>query len=482
MAFSKRRQDLLIASMAAVVFLALLTLLTGASPSFAVASTEDGAAAVNDFIDAFVTKGQSLVANIAGAAQTLFWVLAVIQFVWAGCRLALNGNYTLTGIAGTAIREVLFLGFFYWLLTQGTTLGSTIVSGLRTLGGGDTISPGELFSKGVEVVYALTKTAFELGVHSSVWAVVPYALALGAIVFSAAYAAVYLLEYYIAVPLGIILLGLGGSVWSKKFAENYVRVLISIGLKLAALQIAVAIAIPTLTGLQASINDYATVGTQGFFLHAFNLAGLAALIFVTVSKLPEFVSGLVAGTWFQSATGLDFTIPDSSSSSPVYAGIAGDGGGAHSAYREEAAAIQSSQYAGTESHWQDQGVFGYSYSGEGYSQREDLSAASSGASYSQTKTAEAGFGQDDALTESKFFRTSSAGAAAGSSGVKDASLSADMGKGNLRSAVMDSLASEGERSGERSGGSGRMAEPVQKQFPMIEMSPLQAEIFKGMRE
>jgi type IV secretion system protein TrbL len=418
MAFSKYRQELLTAPLAVVVFLAFLA---GASPSFAASSsTADGVAAVNAYIDAFKLKGEELFTTIDGAATSLFWILAVIQFCWAGSRLALNGNYTLAGIVGTVVREIFFIGFFYWLLTQGPTLGTNIVGGLRTLGGKDLISPGDLFSKGVGVIYALTKTAFELGVYGTVWAAVPYALALGALAFSAAYAAVYLLEYYIAVPLGVILLGLGGSLWSKKFTENYVRVLISIGFKLAALQIAIAIAIDMLADLQTSINDYATVGREGFFLHSFNLAGLAALVFVTISKLPEFAAGLVAGTWFQSATGLEFTIPGSSSLSPVYAGLSDKGGGARSVDRERGDALRTLQYAGDESYtsqyWQGQ------ESNEGYVFRvsEEFSSGGdfgfsgvpspSSPLYSQySQTVEAGRGRDDALTESNFLGTPFAG-------------------------------------------------------------------------
>ncbi|MDR1048119.1 MAG: hypothetical protein LBL51_00055, partial [Synergistaceae bacterium] len=78
------------------------------------------------------------------------------------------------------------------------------------------------------------------------------------------------------------------------------------------------------------------------------------------------------------------------------------------------------------------------------------------------------------------------GTAGGDSGVKDANVSVDApgaggGGENLRSAVMDSLAFEGGGGG-GSGQSDRMAEHIQKQFPMTEMSPLQVEIFKGMTE
>jgi P-type conjugative transfer protein TrbL len=294
------RRGLLIFFLAAAVFFA-------AAPAFAaVGPTGDGAKAVDDFIGNFtslISSGSgSVMSGFIAAATTLFWILAVIQFVWAGISLVFKASFSIMAFFETLVREILFIGFFYWLLTQAPNLGGWIVTGLRRLGGGGSIvsiSPAGVFSKGVQIVYDLTQAAFTLGVHSAVWAAVPYALALIALTFAAAFTAVYVIEYYVAVPVGIIMLGLGGTSWSQKFAENYVRILISIGLKLCCLQIVLAAVTALLDSILTDVSNVSTIGTQGFFLSSFNLAGLSVLAFVTVRTVPEFVASFVSGVWFQ---------------------------------------------------------------------------------------------------------------------------------------------------------------------------------------
>ncbi|MDR1944286.1 MAG: P-type conjugative transfer protein TrbL [Synergistaceae bacterium] len=335
MGFSKRWRKLLTALLIAAA-------LCAASPSFAAWSTSDGADAVDSFISEFVSRSDSVRTAFAGAAMRLFWILALIQFVWAGLRLLLSGDFSFFSFARTAVREIMFIGLFYWLLTQAPVLGNWIVAnGLRALGaasGYQYINPAGVFSKGVAIVYGATKTAFTLGVSGALWAVVPYALTLVAFAFAAAFAAVYLIEYYIVVPVGVILLGLGGSLWSKKFAENFVRVLISVGFKMTCLQIVLGVSSELLDGLQISVSDVSTVGTEGFFLHMFNLAGLSVLTFVAVKKIPDFAASLVSGAWFESASPLEL---DSNLGRFSYAGAGNQGPGG--SYSDDLLAVQQQQ-------------------------------------------------------------------------------------------------------------------------------------------
>jgi hypothetical protein len=256
------------------------------------------------------------------------------------------------------------------------------------------------------------------------------------------------------------------------------------------------------------------VGTQGFFLHAFNLAGLAVLVFVTIRKLPALAARLVSGTWFQSAAEIDFFTPGAPSAPPAYVGSSGDGGGAgRSAYREEVAAIQSSQYEGIGSYLRNQESSRPSSivsSGESYGREGGLSAVPPGAAYS--RSAEPSPGQDDVPAESSFLETSiagrgSAGAVSpaesgllqspaanvagaignravvsqtGSEGAGATGAAAEDRAGkDLRSVAFDSLVAV---EVEKYGGGDKTGERIQKRFPTTEMSPLQIEILKGMAE
>ncbi|MDR1020223.1 MAG: P-type conjugative transfer protein TrbL [Synergistaceae bacterium] len=299
---------------------AVLSLTVAVAPSSAAApSTADGSAAVDYFITNIDDNMDKLRNVFITGASIMFFTLATIQLAWAGMNLLFRGDFSIQSFFGALVKEMLFIGFFYWLLTQEPDLGQWIVTGLRNMVGEatgfDNISPASLFSTGIEIIYKLTVAAFRLGVHSAVWAVVPYAMSLAALAFSAAFAAVYLVEFYVAVPFGVIFLGMGGSLWSKKFTENYVRVLISIALKLTTLQIVLGIVMSMMTSINTTISDIATVGGDGFFIHAFNLAGLSVLTFLAVKNIPSFAASLVANAWFQSS------LPMLAAASPHHAGV-----------------------------------------------------------------------------------------------------------------------------------------------------------------
>jgi len=170
------------------------------------------------------------------------------------------------------------------------------------------IKPMEFFFECVGSLHALTNTAFQLGVYNAVWAVVPYALTLTAFSLAAGFAVAYLLEYYVVLPAGIILLGLGGTAWSKKFATNYVKVLIAVGLKLLCLQVLLYVATPYIKIIGKELSDASYVAREGFFPHAFSFAGFAAIIFISVKTIPQYAANLVAGAsfgranWFEPAS------------------------------------------------------------------------------------------------------------------------------------------------------------------------------------
>ncbi|MDR1021260.1 MAG: type IV secretion system protein [Synergistaceae bacterium] len=299
---------------------AVLSLTAAVEPSSAAApSTADGSAAVDYFITNIGGSMDKLRKAFITGSSIMFFTLATIQLVWAGINLLFRGDFSIQSFFGALVREMLFIGFFYWLLTQEKDLGQWIVIGLRNMAGTATgfasISPASLFSTGIEIVYKLTVAAFKLGVHSAVWAVVPYAMSLAALAFSAAFATVYLLEFYVAVPFGVIFLGMGGSLWSKKFTENYVRVLISIALKLTTLQIVLGIVMSMMININTAISNIDTVGSDGFFIHAFNLAGLSVLTFLAVKNIPSFAASLVANAWFQSS------LPMLAATSPYQSGV-----------------------------------------------------------------------------------------------------------------------------------------------------------------
>ncbi|MDR1740616.1 MAG: type IV secretion system protein [Synergistaceae bacterium] len=408
-----------------------------------------GGQSMDKFIGDIQTKVDDLKQNFIDAAKRLFWVLAVIQFAWSAIQLAMSGEFSLFSVARTVIREVMFIGFFWWILTAWPDLGGTIVTqGLRVLGGGAQISPASALIAGVQVIYSLTSDAFTLGVHNAVWAAVPYALALASLAYAAAYAAVYVIEFYLVVPIGVVLIGMGGTLWSYSFAKNYVRVIISVGFKLTILQIVLPIVISMLTALNTTISNVQNVGSQGFFLHSFNLAALSALAFVAVHKLPAMAGALVSGAVFERASWLELAGYGGAASGDTAAWGAGerwrDGGNDGGHVSESQLTAAASEGGSRSSPFMNYGYNASDYD-TSFSYPTDMNvpyASASSASSSISSTSEA---IKDAVASSG--AAAPVGTASAAGAVRDAAASsgaaASVGTASAAGAVRDAAASSG---------------------------------------
>ncbi|MCL2009395.1 MAG: type IV secretion system protein [Synergistaceae bacterium] len=272
------------------------------------------AAPITDLIGRAITRGRQLGVAAHTAATQVFWTLALLQLTWAAVQLALRGEWTMSHVISLLVKEIVLIGFFAWLLglanptvtEESQNLMLMFARGIRRLSGTNAgavdgmlqINPVAFLAACLEGVHRLTKTAFDLGVSGAVWAVVPYALTLVSFSFAAAFAVVYLLEYYVVVPAGLIFIGLGGLSATKPFALNYVKVLISVGLKLLCLSVVITVATPLVGDASDVFSDPADVASDGFFQHAFMFAAFSTVIFLSIKTIPQYAANLVTGAFF----------------------------------------------------------------------------------------------------------------------------------------------------------------------------------------
>jgi P-type conjugative transfer protein TrbL len=293
---------------------AIAALLTLAATAATAAAPYDSAP-INTFIDTVRSAGGGIHSAAYTAAVWLFWALALVQLSWSAIQLALRGEWTINHVTSLLVKETLFIGFFYWLLTQadpsnpyniiemmisndGANRGLLSFSGSSGGSAGLNINPAGFFVDCVEALHKITNSAFMLGVYSAPWAVAPYALALVSLSFASAFAIAYLLEYFVVLPAGIILLGMGGNSASKPFAVNYVKVLIAVGLKLLCLQVLLANARAYVVSSAAVFDNPGDLASDGFFYHAFMFAGFSAVIFISIKTIPQLAAKLVTGAYF----------------------------------------------------------------------------------------------------------------------------------------------------------------------------------------
>jgi len=116
----------------ALSWLALLIVALFTSVPKAAAALDD-----NTVIDRLTDRYQS-VANqwgsvITGHATTIFWILVVISLVWTFGMLALR-RADIGEFIAEAVRFIMFTGFYFWILTNGTTFAKQIIDSLFQIG------------------------------------------------------------------------------------------------------------------------------------------------------------------------------------------------------------------------------------------------------------------------------------------------------------------------------------------------------------
>ncbi|MCW3477679.1 P-type conjugative transfer protein TrbL [Limobrevibacterium gyesilva] len=246
-------------------------------------------------LDQIVAQFQARSAGWEGALRSFamgtFGILAGVEIAWAGFRLAFRGADVSEWLA-EIVNQILFLGFFLALLENSVTWGQVIVNSFRqaaNAAGGGGIAPSDVFAAGVKIASMVLN-------QMSIWHPEASAgLMLAGIVIEvcfalmAAFMVLALVESFLIISMGVLLMAFGGSRWTKDLAVSTVRYTVSVGAKLFVLQLLVSIG----TGL---IQDWANSFTDVTDVSLCILIGCAIVMLALVKVLPETMQRIVTGS------------------------------------------------------------------------------------------------------------------------------------------------------------------------------------------
>ncbi len=230
--------------------------------------------------------------EVMDAAKSLFWILATIEIGIAAVWLAIQAA-SLDSWFAELVRRIMFVGFFAFVLAQGPTFAKAVVDSLFQIGaGGGTASPADVFNAGLAVATKMSeKIQFGLFEDNALAISAAFAMVVVVISFSlvAAIFVSVMVEMYIGLLAGMIMLGLGGSSYTKDFAVRYLIYAFSVGMKLMALVMISRIGSEVLIGLA----DQPDIGDQ--FQTALAIAGIAVVVFIIAIYVPNIMQGVVQG-------------------------------------------------------------------------------------------------------------------------------------------------------------------------------------------
>lgn len=240
-----------------------------------------------------VTAARGWETTVMDAARSLFWILAGIEVGIAAVWLAINAA-SLDAWFAELVRRIMFIGLFAFILDQGPDFAKAVVDSLFQMGGsGGDASPANIFDAGIRVASKMSEQAkFGLFEDNALAIAAVFAMVVVVISFSlvAAIFVAVMVEMYVGLLAGMIMLGLGGSSFTKDFAIRYLVYAFSVGMKLMALVMIARIGSDILLGLAE-----APTATSDQFITTLAIAGISVVVFVIAMYVPPIMQGVVQG-------------------------------------------------------------------------------------------------------------------------------------------------------------------------------------------
>ena len=271
----------------ALVVAGLLVLLATA-PAFAQAGQ-----VLTELENQVVAAAKGWESTVMDAARSLFWILAAIEIGICAVWLALQAA-SLDGWFAELVRRIMFVGFFAFVLDQGPAFARVVVDSLFQIGArGGSASPAEVFDAGIRVASQMSQQA-KFGVFEDNVLAIAAVLAMGVVVICfSLVAAIFvsvMVEMYVGLLAGMIMLGLGGSSFTKDFAVRYLVYAFGVGMKLMALVMIARIGSNVLLGLAQ-----APTATSDQFITTLAIAGISVIVFMIAMYVPSIIQGVVQG-------------------------------------------------------------------------------------------------------------------------------------------------------------------------------------------
>ncbi len=276
---------------------ALMLLVFGES-AFAAISEDN---LLDGIVNQYRTSATAWSATITNAAMWLFWTLALIEVTWTGITLVLRQS-DLAEVVAEIVTRVMFIGFFLALLTLGPTWAGNIIESFGQLarqasiagGGAGSVTPSDVFDAGLKLADTMTSTiSFWDNAVDSLGLLIAALITIIVFALITAFLVMTMVEIWIVVYAGIILLGFGGSRFTKDFALKYLIYALSVGLKFFVMLLVIGIG-------QSFINNW-VANWENQDSQVLLAIGVSIVLLALVREIPNIMQGLMSGMSF--ATG-----------------------------------------------------------------------------------------------------------------------------------------------------------------------------------
>lgn len=245
---------------------------------------------VNNMINEFKNSAATWEPKLLTIATNLFWLLAFIQFAWAMIELAFRGS-DISDFVSTIVNQILFICFFYWLLINSSTFAKNIIDSFRNAAaqasGKSLMMPSDFFVEGMKIVNKVLNSISAWSPIDSVGMLVASIVIIVCFALITALIVLTLVEMYIVVSSSVLIMGFGGSRWTKDYAIRTLQYAVSVGAKLFIMQLIAGIGITLVEKWSAQFEaNNADIVT---------MIGCAIILLALTKTIPDLVQGIING-------------------------------------------------------------------------------------------------------------------------------------------------------------------------------------------
>lgn len=236
-------------------------------------------------------------------AERLFWMLASVDMAWSGVLYVLEKN-EIGEIAVSLTKKMLTLGFFYSILKFSGSWIPAIIQSFSDIGhaagGANVATPDGIAGMGYNLAIGAFQSISDMGALKAIAVVFPVTVVAIVIflsyLFIAAQLLVTMIETYLAIGAGVILLGFGGSRWTTDMATKYLQYAVATGLKLMMIYLIV--------GLGQAISNDLVIVQSDLMASCLKVLGVALVFAYLAIQIPQIASAMMSGSPSLTAGGL----------------------------------------------------------------------------------------------------------------------------------------------------------------------------------
>lgn len=270
-----------------------------AVPAYAAADLQDPTGSFDGLLQLVQQSSASWAPKLQGYATTLFWLLAVMQFVWSMGMLAFK-QPDFGELFGELLRQIMTIGFWAAFLMFSVEWNTAIIDSFREAGAaaagqGKAMVPGDMFTLAVQFATKIAQSgaglASPLNPFAQVLTSISSIIVLLCFAFIAVLMGLALMESYIVVNAGVLMMGFAGASWTRDMTVQFLKYGVSVGAKLFVLTLLVGLIKQASTAWAAAYDPLSADGSS-----TFTLLGLALACAYFCKTIPELIQGVIAGT------------------------------------------------------------------------------------------------------------------------------------------------------------------------------------------